>query len=140
MLKRGYPATLLEVPPYDDRKRRDMLRRLRSRDTREVPKMQSQPLEVFKCAFSTQLCRLGIRTQYKRMLATLRRHLGDQFLKNDKFVIAHPTKSNLFLREYQRNFVSSTIQRTNAIGVMDDAMLAEGQGAVGFFSRKAHTE
>ena len=110
MLKRGYPAALLEVPPYDDRKRRDMLRRLRSRDTSEVPKMQPQPLVVFKCAFSTQLCRLGIRTQYKRMLATLRRHLGDQFLKNDKFVIAHPTKSNLFLREYQRNFVSSTMQ------------------------------
>ena len=57
-----------------------------------------------KCMFSPQLRHIGIRPAFNRLLRTLRQEVGENFLRTDMFVIAHPSRRSLFLEYYKTNF------------------------------------
>jgi len=119
LLRRGYPSGCLKAPPYDATLRRNMLERLRDRPQCgfsagefSADKRMTPSTMILKCQFSPQLRRAGLRTHFKRMVQAVRTHIGEDFLRNERLIIAHPIRDNSFLREYKLNFVESTRKST----------------------------
>ena len=63
---------------------------------------------ALKCTFTPQISYIGVRPAFNKLVKKLRCELGEDFLKNDKFVIAHPARSSLFLDNYSYNFPNTS--------------------------------
>ena len=83
-----------------------------SADGFSADKRMTPSTMILKCQFSPQLRRAGLRTHFKRMVQAVRTHIGEDFLRNERLIIAHPIRDNSFLREYKLNFVESTRKST----------------------------
>ena len=57
-----------------------------------------------KTSYSPQLRVIGIRGAYRRLLTELQTLLGSTFLRDTRFVIAHPVTASLFLDTYDWNY------------------------------------
>jgi len=110
--KRGYPASYTPQVSYDVGKREQMIHQLRNRPKQTRGKRNNGNIIALKCAFSPQLARIGIRAAFKQLVRELRpREIGDSFLQSERFVIAHPTRSSLFMEYYKSNFPESKPDR-----------------------------
>ena len=106
LARRGYP--LMPHVPYDAAKRDRMLQSIANRPKHaKRKKCSDSALMVFKCAFSPQLCHIGIRAAYSRLLRTLRCHLGDDAFLQDRLIVANPSSQSLFRQYYRFSFPRS---------------------------------
>jgi hypothetical protein len=101
--KRGFPDVLMPPAPYDAAMRERMIQNLVERPNQAKPHRRASVLAL-KCMFSPQLRHIGIRPAFNKLLRTLRQQVGEDFLRTDKFVIAHPSRRSLFLQYYRTNF------------------------------------
>ena len=71
--------------------------------------MHKRKVLALKCTFTPQVAKLGIRAVYNTLLKDLRCELGDNFLNDERFVVAYPARRSLFLENYAYNFPSVDI-------------------------------
>jgi hypothetical protein len=102
--KRGFPDVLMPPVPYDAAMRESMIRNLVERPNQAKPHRRASDLALKYCMVTPQLRHIGIRPAFNKLLRSLRQQLGEDFLRTDKFVIAHPSRRSLFLQYYAFNF------------------------------------
>ena len=93
--------------PYDSQRRRRMIDSLRSRDRFQSALKASKNgnLIVFKVEFGPHLKFLEIRKRCKNLYRSLRHIYGQTFLQDERTILAHPVRTNMFLKHYRMNFV-----------------------------------
>ena len=61
-------------------------------------------VNALKCTFTPQISYIGVRLVFHKLVKKLRCELGEDFLKNDKLVVAHPARRSFFRDHYAYNF------------------------------------
>ena len=105
LMRRGHPKS--EFVPYDSQRRRGMIDSLRSRD-RFQPALKANKngnLIVFKVEFGPHLKSLEIRERCRNLYCSLRHIYGQTFLQDERIILAHPVRTNMFLKYYRMSFV-----------------------------------
>ena len=107
-MRRGHPK--MEIVPYDSHRRRGMIDSLRSRD-RFQPALKANKngnLIVFKVEFGPHLKSLEIRERCRNLYCSLRHIYGQTFLQDERTILAHPVRTNKFLKHYNYTLDFST--------------------------------
>ena len=112
---RGYPTLTIVRPPYDSTIRHVKLRQLYERGSGAVAlhgEAQGSTLQsadkkiiVCKCEYSPALRYLSLHGTFSKLVRQLQQLLGHSFLRDHRFIVAHPVTNNAFLETYQHNFV-----------------------------------
>ena len=93
--------------PYDPELRMQKLRgfQTRQRGLKSSAKSHQQNIVVMKLPYSPQLRAIRIRAAFHLLLRELQTVLGSTFLRDTRFVCAHPTATSLFLDTYGLNYI-----------------------------------
>ena len=83
-----------------------MLAKLKGRDRSSPTAKKRENMLVFKCPFGPHLRHLAIRRECFNLINRLRRVLGGDFLHDTRCILAHPVRSNFFLKTYRYNHPS----------------------------------
>jgi len=104
MLRRGHPSP--PHIPYDGERRHALLSKMAERDRGSVAKKKQHCSRiVFKCSYGSHCRSLTINRRCRKLIASLRQFYGDNFLREDDVVVAHPARGGMFVRHHQWNFV-----------------------------------
>ena len=116
MVRRGYPPGVMRRVPYDHALRMQKMRSFQARQRGpECSAKSHQNIVVMKLPYSPQLRAIRIRAAYQLLLRELQTVLGSTFLRNTRFVCAHPTATSLFLDTYGLNYIMEDAPRRSKV-------------------------
>ena len=96
--KRGYPSSLLPHIPYNLEERKERIRTLGQRRRDPQENRGAHDSLVFKCPYGTHLRELELHKECKKLLTECK-----AYLPSVRLIIAHPVRSNIFLRTFRYN-------------------------------------
>ena len=117
LIARGFPECALPRIPYDKTRRDAALQKLRLRDRLRRSHSSTnadQNILVFKCEYTPQYKYIGLRKEYANLIRKLRAYVGNDFLRDVRFVVAHPVATNAFMLTYRYNFVPQKCYATQS--------------------------
>jgi len=116
LARRGYPPCVMKRVPYDPVLRMEKMRSFQTRQHGPQSSARShQNTLVMKLPYSPQLRAIRIRAAYDLLLRELQTVLGSTFLRDTRFVCAHPTSTSLFLDTYGLNYIVKDAPRRSKV-------------------------
>ena len=116
LARRGYPPGVMRRVPYDPELRMQKMRIFQARQHGPRSSGKShQNIVVMKLPYSPELRTIRIRAAYHLLLRELQTVLESTFLRDTRFVCAHPTSTSLFLDTYGLNYIVEDAPRRSKV-------------------------